>query len=200
LCIECCRTAGSVQPVEEQQRRVAGPALLHRSRQQVARRRDVTGIVGVDPGVDEFLALALLLGEGTARPLDVRAGTAVAALEEDDAGPDVDRLLIAAGEILIEAGEEQLFDAGIAVRIGGRAACTGWERIGHQDRRDGGCRAGAIIRQNPVGVNELEAAGSGQPAAGSERRSKDTGEQRGDLGPFVSSESHCGQPAARCPL
>ena len=131
--------------------------------------RDVAGVVGVDAGVDELLALALAFGQRAARALDVGAGAAVAALEKHDARPDVDRLLVVAVEVLIEAGEQQLFDAGVAVRVGARAACTGWGRIGHQDWQDGGCRAAAIIGQNPARVNELRPSEAGRQRAAAQR-------------------------------
>ena len=61
------------------------------------------------------LHLALPLGHEPARAVDIGLGPAVAAIEEGDAGPDVDGLLVAPGEVLIEAGEEQLLDPAFAI-------------------------------------------------------------------------------------
>jgi hypothetical protein len=50
------------------------------------------------------------------------------AIEEERARPDIDRLFVLRGEVVIEAGEEQLFDLGVAiglrrgVRIGAHAS------------------------------------------------------------------------------
>ena len=66
---------------------------------------------------DQFVRRALPFGQCAAGPFDVGAGTAVAAFEERHARPDVDGFFVAAGEILIEARQEQLLDAGGTVAI-----------------------------------------------------------------------------------
>ena len=74
--------------------------------------------------MQQLFGLALPLGQRAARALDVGAGAAVAAVEEDDARPDVDRLLVVAGEVVVEAGEQELLDVGVAVRIRRVGRCT----------------------------------------------------------------------------
>ena len=58
--------------------------------------------------MQQFLALALTLRLRPAGTFDVRASPAVPSLEERDAGPDVDGFFVAAGEIAIEPGQEEL--------------------------------------------------------------------------------------------
>jgi hypothetical protein len=83
--------------------------------------------------VHEFFILALPLGLGTARALDVRAGTTVAALEKRDTRPDVDRFFVFACELVIQARQQELLDARLAVRIGRRAGAgwVDWQRLRH---------------------------------------------------------------------
>jgi hypothetical protein len=57
----------------------------------------------------------LALGEGAARPLDVRARASVTTFEKGDTRPDVDRLLVMPFEVLIEPGQQQSFDERVAL-------------------------------------------------------------------------------------
>ena len=50
--------------------------------------------------------LALLLGDRAPRPLDVRARPGMAAIEEQRARPDVDRVVVLTGEIMIEPRQQ----------------------------------------------------------------------------------------------
>ena len=58
------------------------------------------------------------------------------AVEEERAGPDVDRELVAGGEIVIEADEQELLDFCVAIRsrrdIRVSARSVGTKRIGHK--------------------------------------------------------------------
>ena len=81
----------------------------------------------------------------SAGAVDVRAGTAVPALEKRDARPDVDGLVVLAREIGVETRQQELFDPGGLVvlgRLAGRAATVGAQRIGHQG-------TGSIMRPEP---------------------------------------------------
>ena len=104
-----------METLEKQLRRVAMAASIDGARQQRPRRIEVAGMVGRDAFVYQRLDLALALGHQSAGAIDVGPSAAVAAIEERHTGPDVDRLLVAAGKILIEAGEEQLLDAAFAI-------------------------------------------------------------------------------------
>ena len=86
--------------------------------------------------------------------LDIRARPIVVAFEENDAGPDTDRVFVVPGEIVIEPEKQQLFDPGLAVGVVWRVRAphrVGRQRIGHQ----GWGMVEAIIGQNSSPVNEL---------------------------------------------
>ena len=73
------------------------------------------------------------------RPFDVRPGTRMAAIQKQRPRPDVDRLFVLAGEIMVETPEEELFDLRIAIgirRAFERAGTVGTKRVGHRWRRD----------------------------------------------------------------
>src|SRR2546430_3753244 len=60
--------------------------------------------------------------------LDIRARAGMAAIEEQRARPDVDGFLVTGGEVMIEAGEQELLDLRFAIRVQiGRASCR--ERV-----------------------------------------------------------------------
>jgi hypothetical protein len=160
------------QALQKHQRRLVGAAFSHGTREQLARGAQVARLVRLDSGVEELLGLALLFGKRTARPFDVGAGASVPTLEKLNAGPDVDRLLVAALEVVIQPRQQQLFDQRLTIRVG-RGALVGWrsaQRFRHllllrealfQLRRLSGThRRGtapaAIIGQNPALVNELQ--------------------------------------------
>ena len=66
--------------------------------------------------MQQLLRFALALAERAARTLDVGAGAGVAAIEEERARPDVDGELVARGEIMVEADQEELLDLRVAIR------------------------------------------------------------------------------------
>ena len=79
--------------------------------------------------------MSLPFGQGTARPLDVRPRPGVPAIEEEHAGPDVYRLLVAPGEVVIESREEELLDTRIAIANGRQfqtVVVVSASGIGHQ--------------------------------------------------------------------
>ena len=68
---------------------------------------------------------ALPLGERAAGAFDVRPGPGVAAVEEQDAPPDVDGFLVPAGEVVIETREQQLVDLRVPIGIAALAPRPG---------------------------------------------------------------------------
>ena len=147
-----------MEALEKQMCRIRVPAPVHGFRQQRACRGKVTGVVRGHAFLHERLDLALPLGHEPPCAIDIGLGPAVAPIEERDPRPDVDRLLEASGEILIEAGEEQLLDAAFAIaslRVVGNVARRGWRHMARSIRHRWGNRrsgettrlAAAIIRQ-----------------------------------------------------
>ena len=104
-----------VQPLEQQRGRVAAPALRHGLGQQPAGQQHIAGVERRPATVHHLLRLALPFGQRTAGALDVRAGLAVAPLQEGDTGPDVDRLFVLSREIVIEPRQQELLDTGGAL-------------------------------------------------------------------------------------
>src|SRR5512147_1862899 len=96
-----------MEPLEKELRRVAVSAAIDGAGQQRSRREEITGVVGGHAFLYERLDFALAFGHEPARAIDIRLGAAVSAIEKRHPGPDVDRLLVAAGKILIEASQEQ---------------------------------------------------------------------------------------------
>ena len=106
-----------------------------------ARRAGVAAVERRTAGVQQLVALALPLGDRAAGPLDVGAGPGVAAIDEQHARPDVDRELVLLGEIMVEPGEQELLDAGVAIalrHVGPVGRTVGTERIGHVRIGNGG--------------------------------------------------------------
>ncbi len=73
------------------------------------------------------LRLALPLGLGAPRTLDVGASAAVVPIEEQDTRPEIDRLFVLIGEVLIEASKQQLLDSCVPL---GAAQRLGRSRVG----------------------------------------------------------------------
>jgi hypothetical protein len=77
-----------------------------------------------------LFGLALTLSKCAAGALDIRAGTAVASLEKRHTRPHVDRLLVVAPEVVVETGQQQLFDTrgafSLAQRARVRRICAEW--------------------------------------------------------------------------
>src|SRR5262249_55063194 len=123
---------------EYRERFVRGRALHDRLLDQAARLIAFTALEGRDARLQQFLGLTLLLGKRAARPLDVGARPRVAAIEKQRARPDVDGVVVLAREVMVEAGEQQLLDLGIAFRLrrGMRLARrVGTKRVGHEKVR-----------------------------------------------------------------
>ena len=106
----------------------------------------VAAIEREETAVEQLVPMALALGDRAAGAFDVSAGTGMTAVDEQHARPDVDRLIVLVGEVVRQAGEQELFDVRIAVTIrdvssGGRT--VGSKRICHLDERV--ANAGRII-------------------------------------------------------
>ncbi len=98
--------------------------------------QDVPEVTG-DAAVDQLFGFALPLGQGLPRTLDVGACPIVGAVEEHDARPDVDRLLVLGCEVVVEPGEQEVLDPRLAIGQGGivaRTGVVGAQGIGHGGR------------------------------------------------------------------
>ena len=90
----------------------------HGVREQPPGRRAVAAVERRHAFLDEFLGRALALGQRAAGAVDVRPRSRVAPIEEQHPAPDVDGLLVAAGEILLEPREQQFVYLGVAIQVG----------------------------------------------------------------------------------
>src|SRR5438445_743873 len=81
------------------ERLVGRSAAVDGGAQETARLGPFAAVKGRDAGVQELFGVTLALGDGAARPLDVGASAGMAAIEEQRARPDVDRLLVLRGEV-----------------------------------------------------------------------------------------------------
>ena len=87
--------------------------------------------------MQQLVGMSLTFGQGAARPFDVGTCPGMSTVEEEHAGPDVHRLLVAPGEVVIESREEELLDTRIAIANGMRVQAVvvvGAGGIGHQIR------------------------------------------------------------------
>ena len=99
----------------------------------------VPALIRGDAVLQQLFGLALPFGQRTPRPVDVGARSRMTPIEEQRPGPDVDGELVAGGEVMIEADEQELLDFGVLrtairdrrdIRVSARA--VGTERIGHK--------------------------------------------------------------------
>ena len=106
-----------VHPIEHRQRLFRRRAAVDRRLQQPARFVAVAAVERGDAVLQQLFRFALPLGQRAARALDVGAGARVAAIEKQRARPDVDRLLVLRGEVMVEADQQELLDLRVAIRI-----------------------------------------------------------------------------------
>ena len=137
----------SIDTRQERERHIVRTATLNRGVQHLARRLELSAFERRHAVVQQLLRLALLFGHRASGAIDVRARARVIAIEKQRAGPDVDRLGVVSGKILIEARNEKALDFGVAlcVAAGRGRRFAGWiraERIGHA--------RGQIMRQNQL--------------------------------------------------
>ena len=121
-----CRTGGfdrrrTIQALEDGERFVGRRAAVDGRLQQPARFLPFAALKRGDAAVQELLGLALALGERAAGPLDVGARTRMVAIQEERARPDVDGVLVAGGEIVVQTDQQQLLDLRVAIDLGGHA-------------------------------------------------------------------------------
>ena len=155
----CC--SRRVEPLEQRQRHFLRTAALDDRRQQAAGRLRLAAVEGVHAAVQQFVRLALALADRAARAVDVRLGARVPAVEEQHARPGADRPLVLAREVVIQAREQELLDAGVAV--GGRQAFrlgrgVGVQAVGH-------IRHAACDRQPRAGVRIIPLLPRARPRA-----------------------------------
>jgi hypothetical protein len=103
-----------------------GCALIERIAQQRPGVLHVAAMKGVEPLMDQRFGLALLLGLRAPGALDVGPGSVMMPVEEQDARPQIDGRFEVAGEVLIEAGDEQVLDARV---LGGRTRTARVRRL-----------------------------------------------------------------------
>jgi hypothetical protein len=110
-------------------------AAFDRRLQQSPRFVTVAAIQRGRAFLQQLLGPSLTLGERAARPVDVGTGARVAPIKKERARPDIDRLFVSLGKVMIEAGEQKLLDFRVAIslrRVVDRACGVGAERIGHE--------------------------------------------------------------------
>ena len=102
---------------------------------QLTRFRRLPTIECRTADVQQFFALPQPLRYRPTRPLDIGACPRMPTVDEQDAGPDVDREIVLFREIMVEAGEKQLLDPGITVafrHVAPPRVTVGAQRIGHE--------------------------------------------------------------------
>jgi hypothetical protein len=86
--------------------------------------RDVTGVEGIDRLMQGGIGLAFAFGLSPAGAFNVRTRAVVLPIEKQDAGPQIDGVFVAVGEVFVETAEQQLLDPRIAFRAGKRLGRT----------------------------------------------------------------------------
>ena len=127
-----------IQPAEVRERDVLVGAPRDGGIQQVARGVGTAVLECLGASMQQLVRLALALGLRAPRTIDVRAGPRVAAIEKQDARPDVNGLFVIAGEVSIQTDEQELLDP--------RVALASFERVSGGSvgrRRDQTSRASA---------------------------------------------------------
>ena len=128
-------------------------AALHRGVQHLTRRFHFSTLERRHAVVKQFLGFALLFGHAASGAIDIRASARVIAIEEERPRPDVDSLCVISGEILIEAGNEQALDFGVALGVAvDRWRALGYwvraERIGHARGQNYAAESAVIQERN----------------------------------------------------
>ena len=124
----------AIQAIEHRQRFIGRRTPAHRDVEQPPRFLSVTSLERGDTAMEQFLGLALQLGQRATSPLDVGTSPWVTTIEKERPRPDVDRLFVLGREIVIEAGQEELLDLRVPIQLPSsvvRVRRTGRQRIGH---------------------------------------------------------------------
>src|ERR1043166_8274093 len=66
-------------------------------------------------GLEHLVGMSLTLGKRRPCPIDIRAGTGMRSIEEQNARPDVDRVFVSAFEVPVESVDEQRFSLAVPV-------------------------------------------------------------------------------------
>src|SRR5262245_13204941 len=70
-----------------------------------------------DAPLKQLLRFALPLGQRAPRAINIRPRARMTSIEKERACPDVDRLFVARGEVMVEASDQQSFDFGVTLGI-----------------------------------------------------------------------------------
>lgn len=101
------------------------PPRGNRFGQQSSRRFGLSLIQQIAAGLQHFFAAPLPLAERGPRAVDVGSGAGVSAIEEEDPGPEMDGVFVAAAEVAIEAVNQQRLNLAVAIRD---LVLLGWRR------------------------------------------------------------------------
>ena len=129
------RRLEAVEPLEQDEGFFAVRAALDGRGQQRSRRARIAAIERGRARVQQLIAFPLTLGDGAARAVDVRLGPRMAPIEEEHARPDADGELVLSDKVVIEPGEEEVFDARVALALGHFSRfgeVVGPQRVGHR--------------------------------------------------------------------
>jgi len=110
----------ALDAIEERQHLVRRTTLRHGRIEQAAGFPAVASANRGRAVVQQGFGFTLPLGLRAAGTFDVGASACVTAVEEERAGPDVDRLVVVASKVVIESGEQQLLDLRLAFCSGRR--------------------------------------------------------------------------------
>jgi hypothetical protein len=139
-----------MDPIDARKKRkryVVRAAPLHGRVQHLSRRFHLSTLERGDAVVKQLFGFALLLRHSAARAIDVRTRACMIAIEKQRPRPDVDRLSVIGGEILIEAGNEETLDFGVTLGVAVDRGPVLVDRI--RAERIGHARA-QIMRQNQL--------------------------------------------------
>lgn len=145
-----CRRGGRikpVEPIEDDQRFLGRRTTIDRGLQQPACLLRFAALKRGDTGLKQLLGFPLPLGLRTSRPLDVRASTCMAPVDEQSPRPHVDGFFVLRGKVMIEADEQELLDLCVAV---GADHSIGRAALGALDLRHL-ARGDYSIREKPNG-------------------------------------------------
>jgi hypothetical protein len=108
--------------LQEYEREVVGAPLFDCTRQQFTCPLQIACLIRSDPLVQTLFGFALPLGKRAARAFDVRTSAPMATLEKGHPRPDIDRLFVITTEVVVETGQQQLFDTRGAFGLAQRAS------------------------------------------------------------------------------
>jgi glutamate formiminotransferase len=140
---------GVFEPIDARQDRerlIGGCPMLDGQGHERTRLARIAAIERQQAAVQQLVAVPLTLGNRAAGAFDVGARAGVAAVDKEHPRPDVDRLFVLIGEVVGQPGEQQRFDARVAVTIrdvSPSGLTVGSKRVCHLDERV--ASAGRII-------------------------------------------------------